>query len=102
MSDSGELAAGNDVVHVAVPLDPPVGVTGWVVQPGIAVPPDANATVPAGVTVPLLVVVTVAVRVTGWLVVAVDGLGAASAVMVGVVPLTTVAVTLFAVYLIWT
>ncbi len=60
VSDSGELAAENDVVHAAVPLDP-VTVIGWLAQPGIVVPLAENATVPAGATEPAE---TVAVSVT--------------------------------------
>jgi len=43
-----------------------------------------KATVPAGVTLPLLFVATVAVRETAWLVIAGDGFGVASVVVVGV------------------
>jgi hypothetical protein len=43
-----------------------------------------KATVPAGVTLPLVFVATVAVRETDWLVVVGDGLGVARAVVVGV------------------
>ena len=96
VSDSGELLAANDVVHVVVPVDP-LGVTGWLVQPYIGVPLAENATVPDGATLPLVFVITVAVRVTFWLVAVGDGFGVASVVVVGVEPLTTVAVTLLAV-----
>jgi hypothetical protein len=93
VSDSGEPPAANDAVHVAVALDP-LTVTGRLVQPEIGVPFAENATVPAGAMVLLVFVATVAVRVTFWLVLADDGPGVASVVVVGVVPLTTVAVTL--------
>ena len=83
VSDSGEPLAANDVAHVAVTLDP-VPVTGRLPQPEITVPLAEKATVPAGVTLPLVFVATVAVRETDWLVVAGDGLGVARAVVVGV------------------
>ena len=63
VSDSGELPAANDVVHVAVPVDP-LALTGWLVQPGIGAPLAENATVPDGASLPLVFVVTVAVSVT--------------------------------------
>ena len=94
VSDTGEPAAANDVVHVAVPLDPPA-LTGWLVQPAIGAPVAEKATVPDGAT--SVFVVTVAVSVTGWLVLAGDGFGGASVVVVCVVPVTTVAVRLLAV-----
>jgi hypothetical protein len=58
-----------------------------------------KATVPAGATLPFVFVATVAVRVTAWLVIAGDGLGVASVVVVGVAlaPPTTIAVTLLVV-----
>jgi hypothetical protein len=87
-SDSGELLAAKDVVHVAVPL----GLNDWLAQPEITLPLAEKATVPSGAPAPL--VVTVAVSVTVWLVAAGDGLGAASAVVVWVAGPTTVAVTL--------
>ena len=89
VSDTGEPAAANDVVHVAVPLDPPA-LTGWFVQPAIGAPAAEKATAPDGATSAF--VVTVAVSVTGWLVLAGDGFGGASVVVVCVVPVTTVAV----------
>jgi hypothetical protein len=95
VKDSGDPEAANDVEHVAVPDDPPA-TTGWLVQPEIAEPLAEKATIPEGATE---LVETVAVNITGWLVLAGDGFGAASDVVVGVdeaLP-TTVAVTLLAV-----
>jgi hypothetical protein len=94
-SDSGDPVAAKVVVHVAVPVDP-LAVTGWLVQPEIAAPVAEKVTVPAGATVPLPLVVTVAFSATAWLVVAGDGLGVASPVVVDsdVVPPGTVAMTL--------
>ena len=60
VSDSGEVDAANEVVHVAVALEP-VPATGWLPHPEITLPPAENATVPDGVAE---LVETVAVNVT--------------------------------------
>ena len=92
VSDSGDPLAGKEVVQVAVPD----ASSGWLAQPEIVPLLSEKATVPAGVDVPVPLVETVADSVTGWLVLAGDGLAVASFVVVDVVvvPETTVAVTL--------
>src|SRR5207247_5448731 len=99
VSDSGDEAAANDVWQVAV-YEPPLSATGSLIQPGMGPSFSKNETTPWGAGE---LGVTVAVKVTVWLVTGAFVLGE-SVVVVGVRPepgVSTVAVTAWALSLIF-